>query len=494
MGLWQRMTGALAGWPRIGAGTGGLDAGAQGRRLAAFSPTSVHVNTLVAVSGATVNARARHLVRNNGYAAAAVESFAGNAVGAGIKPSSLVQDPARKAAIQSAWRCWTDESDAEGLTDFDGQLRRAARELFIAGEVFLRFCPRRLSDGLSVPLQLQMLPAEQLPVTLTQPAPNGNAIRQGIEFDGLGRRVAYWFWRNHPGDTTDRAGSGGVPVRVPASEILHVFDPVEGGQVRGLSKLAPAIVKLWLLDLYDDAELDRKKVAALFAGFIRRPDADGALMGEGPPDAAGASVAGLQPGTLQVLLPGEDVTFSAPADVGGSYEAFQFRTLLAVCAGLGVPYQNVVGDMTKVNYSSSRTALLEFRRRIEAFQHSVLVHQLCRPVWRRWLETAVLAGTLELPGFVRDPAPWLGVKWIPPRWEWIDPLKDRKAEREAVEAGFKARSDVIEAEGYDAEEVDARIKADREREHRLGLSFAAGIPAPATGADPGDDAGWPAST
>ena len=87
MGLWQRMTGALAGWPRIGAGTGGLDAGAQGRRLAAFSPSTVHVNTLVAASGATVTARARTLVRNNGYAAAAVESFAGNAVGAGIKPS-----------------------------------------------------------------------------------------------------------------------------------------------------------------------------------------------------------------------------------------------------------------------------------------------------------------------------------------------------------------------------------------------------------------------
>ena len=86
-------------------------------------------------------------------------------------------------------------------------------------------------------------------------------------------------------------------------------------------------------------------MAALFAGFIRRPESDGALMGEGVPDAAGASVAGLQPGTMQVLLPGEDVTFSAPADVGGNYECFQFRTLLAVCAGLGVPYQAVTGDL-----------------------------------------------------------------------------------------------------------------------------------------------------
>ncbi|MBF0562473.1 MAG: phage portal protein [Alphaproteobacteria bacterium] len=90
---------------------------------------------------------------------------------------------------------------------------------------------------------------------------------------------------------------------------------------------------------------------------------------------------------MQVLLPGEDVKFSSPADVGGNYEAFQYRTLLAVCAALGVPYQNVV-DSNKANYSSSRTALLEFRRRIDAVQHSVLVFQLCRPVWERWLYDA----------------------------------------------------------------------------------------------------------
>jgi capsid protein len=86
----------------------------------------------------------------------------------------------------------------------------------------------------------------------------------------------------------------------------------------------------------------------------------------------------------------------------------------------------------------------------------------------------MLAGALNLPGFARDPAPYQTVKWIPPRWEWVDPLKDRKAEREAVAAGFKARSDVIEGEGYDPEEVDTRIAADREREKRLGLSLSIG--------------------
>jgi capsid protein len=83
----------------------------------------------------------------------------------------------------------------------------------------------------------------------------------------------------------------------------------------------------------------------------------------------------------------------------------------------------------------------------------------------------VLAGALELPGFAANRAQYLPVKWIPPKWDWVDPLKDRKAEIEAIEAGLKSRSDVIESEGYDAEEVDRRIAADHAREQELGLSF-----------------------
>ena len=175
---------------------------------------------------------------------------------------------------------------------------------------------------------------------------------------------------------------------------------------------------------------------------------------------------------MQLLLPGEDIKFSDPADVGGSYEAFQYRTLLACCSAMGVPYTNVTGDLRQANYSSLREGKLEFRRRIEQFQHGTLVFQLCRRVWQRWIRDAVLAGALELPGFAQDPAPYLAVKWIPPKWDWVDPLKDRKAEIEAIEAGLKSRSDVIESEGYDAEEVDRRIAADHAREEELASSSA----------------------
>jgi capsid protein len=67
---------------------------------------------------------------------------------------------------------------------------------------------------LAVPLQLQMIPSEMLPLNRNEVMPGGKVIRQGIEFDAIGRRVAYHFLRRHPGDITD-PGLAGEVVRVP---------------------------------------------------------------------------------------------------------------------------------------------------------------------------------------------------------------------------------------------------------------------------------------
>lgn len=465
------------------------------RRLRGWNPPLENINALVASGGPRLLARSRELVVTNGYAANACEAFAANLVGDGIKPSSLITDAALRDQVQKLWLAWTDEADADGLTDFYGLQAMVAREMFVAGECFVRLRPRRAEDGLLVPLQLQLLQSEMLPFEKTETGPNGNRIRCGIEFDLIGRRVAYHFRRRHPGDSTDQRVAVPDTVRVPAEEVLHIYRPIDAGQIRGLPHVAPAMVRLFLLDQYDDAELDRKKTAAMFAGFITKTAPEDPMMGEGAADLDGAAIASLEPGTMQVLLPGEDVKFSSPADVGGGYEAFQYRTLLAVSASLGLPYHLVTGDVRQANYSSLRAELVEFRRRIGQLQHGVMAHQLCRPIWRRWLETAVLSGALDA-----DPVTARPVQWIPPRWDWVDPLKDIQAQVLAMEAGLTSRRKVVEATGYDIEEVDRENASDAKRASDLGLTYRASpgetqgaratptaAPDPANGAEDGND-------
>jgi lambda family phage portal protein len=452
--------------------TKGFEAAGHSRRLANFQPSRAHVNTLLAQAGDTVLARARHLVRNNGYAQNGVDAFASHLVGTGIRPNpgDTFSATDRKAVLD-LWRVWVDEADAEGVTDFYGLERRVAQELFVAGECFVRFRTRRASDGMTVPLQLQIIPAEMLDITYNEDL-GGRTILNGIEMDALGKRTAYHFFRQHPGAYSVRGegASGHDRVAVPASDVLHIYDPKEAGQLRGVSRFAPVIVKMFTLDAYDDAELERKKTTAYFTAFVRRQESD-PFTDASDRLAEDAGLAPMEPGLIQYLDDGEDITFAQPTDVGGMYEVYQYRVLLQIAAGLGVPYSYLTGDMLKANYSNTRASLVDFRRRMEAMQWSVMVHLFCRPVWERFLREAYLSNALRLPEYESRAREYGYVEWIPPKVDWVDPAKDAKAEIELINAGLKSRTQAIIELGYDPEQVDQEIAADKERENRLGLSF-----------------------
>ena len=84
---------------------------------------------------------------------------------------------------------------------------------------------------------------------------------------------------------------------------------------------------------------------------------------------------------------------------------------------------------------------------------------------------AVLAGAIDLPGYSTDRRAYLACNWLPTKWDWIDPAKDAAAEILQIEAGLKSRTQAIAERGYDAEQVDREIAAERKRKAELGLDF-----------------------
>ncbi|MBF0305770.1 MAG: phage portal protein [Alphaproteobacteria bacterium] len=455
-----------------------IAAAGQGRRGRLWPGTRAGINALHQANAAALRDRSHEAALNNPYAGHALDVVTSNLVGTGIKPQPMVDDPAVKAAMQRAWADWTDEADAAGLTDFYGLQALITRTMVESGECFVRFRPRPYDDGLTVPLRLQVLEPEFLDTTRDAITLSGGGyVRGGIEFDQHSQRVAYHFHRWHPNDGMAMSPLGST--RVPAEDVMHVFRPLRPGQERGLPWFTQVLVKLYELDQYDDAELVRKKVAAMFTGFITRagvvaedqdpnlPPADpiwNARLADDP-----TAEAELQPGTMQVLTPGDELKIAEPADVGGSYAAFMQQQLRSVAIGIGITYEQLTGDLTGVNFSSIRAGLLEMRRLFEQLQHSVLVFQFCRPVWRRWVVTAALAGRVSLPGYAIDPARYTRVKWVPQGWSWVDPVKEIAAVVAAIRAGLMSRSDAISQYGYDAEEIDAQLAADKARADRLGL-------------------------
>jgi len=437
-----------------------LEGAMAARRLNLWRPALENINTMISQGGLALLSRAREMVVNNGYVANAAEAYASSMVGDGIKPSPLIEDEEIRKKLNKWWLQWTWESDADGITDLYGQQAMISRELFVAGECFARIRSRFKSDGLVSPVQVQLLQSEMLPYE-TRDLPNGNRLRHGIEFDQIGRRVNYHFYKNHPGDITNKTSI--ERTIVPASEICHIYKPLDAGQVRGLSEIAPAMVKLYILDQYDDAELDRKKTAAMFAGFVTSEPGDDVF------DDAEEGLLPLEPGLLQLLNPGQDIKFSEPADVGSNYEAFQRRVLLAASAAMRIPYHMVTNDVSGANYSSLRASLVDYRRRIGQLQYATIIHQFMRPVWGAFVEGLWLSGKLDISADQLDEIK--AANFIPPKWDWVDPLKDISAAILEMKHGITSRRKVVESKGSDIEEIDSEVAADLKRAEGLSISY-----------------------
>ncbi len=398
--------------------------------------------------------RSRNIISNHPMANSAVEKWVSNLIGTGIRPTWNTGDASLDAELSDLWESSVHEFDADGRLDIYGLQALAAREVFEAGEVLTRFRPRRTTDGLNVPLQVQLIEADFLPECLST-APNGAKadVRVGIQFDGIGRRSGYWLHKSHPLETFDNNLNDYTFVK--AENMLHVYNVERAGQLRGIPQLSNVLLKLYDLDAYDDAELVRKKTASLFAGFVTKAES---LEDDGCEREA--DFQDMQAGSIHYLDEGEDIKFTAPPS-DGFYPQYIRTQLQAIAAGAGVTYEQMTGDLSSVNYSSLRAGLLEFRRRIEMIQRSLIVHQWMRPIVTRWLEVAALTGAISFDDFTANRRKYLKVKFIAPRFEQIDPTKETSSDVSSVRAGFASRSEVVARRGRTVEELDREIRTER---------------------------------
>ncbi|MFN3325852.1 MAG: phage portal protein [Bryobacteraceae bacterium] len=382
--------------------------------------------------------QARYLVANNAVAARAAQAFVDNVIGPGITLLPKIGDGALKRLLLKRWNRWTEVSDADGMLNWYGQQALAARSMFVDGEVFVRM----LADSDAM-LRLQLLPAEFIDTTITR-----DNVIAGIEFEGS-RRSAYYIYEWHPGQP------GRLPhsIRIPASEMLHIFRPKTPGQLRGVTEVMAILGRLNDLDQFDRATLVKQKTGALLTGFITTPNENplGANRAED-----GAWTASLEPGTIQRLSPGESMEFSDPPETAG-YSDFAKTQLRLIASGLGLPYDVVTGDLSDTSYSSARVGRIELRKYIDALQWQ-FIHMLCRPVFQRWVELEILRGALPpVDGGVQEYLD--NTSWAPPAMQMTDPQREVDAMVRAIRAGLISREMAVASLGYDLAEVDAQIAA-----------------------------------
>jgi lambda family phage portal protein len=395
---------------------------------------------------------ARDLVRNNPVATRARDVLVSNIIGDGIIPSLAASRGGTRARFLELVKvhCDTTAIDADGRCNLYGLQRVIMAAVVTDGEVLVRVRRRRPSDGLALPFQLQVLEADYLDESADILNPNGAMIRDGIEYDAIGRRVAYHLYDHHPG--SDHRLNGRQSRRVPASEIIHVQRVDRPGQQRGVSWFAPVAVQMQDLGDYLDAQVVRQKIAACFAAFHISADAE-------PNDAVVPSK--LSPGFVGKLGAGDDVKFSSPPAVDG-LDTFVKTAMQAIASGLGITYEALSGDLSQVNFSSGRMGRMEMDRNISAWQWLMLRPQLLDPIAALILEAwQIMEPTRALRGAAVD--------WTPPARVIIDPAKEIPAMRDAIRAGLRSWQSTVRALGYDPETVANEMAEDAARFDAIGV-------------------------
>lgn len=398
---------------------------------------------------------ARDLVRNNPYAESAVTTIVDHAVGWGIvaKPKPI------NRRAQQAWDAWanTTACDADGRHDFAGLQKLVMRTVVEAGEVLIRRRFRLPADNLPIPLQLQVLEPDYLDtskhgITL----PNGGRIVYGVEFDPIGRRVAYWLFPEHPGNS---AWPVAASQRIPAEGMLHVFKPTRPGAARGASWFAPVLLRMKDFDEFEDATLMKQKIAACLA--VITSDVDGTMSPIGTADdSTSPGLDLLQPGIVHNAPPGREVTVVQPPSVR-EYPEYVQTSLRSIAAGLGVTYEDLTGDYTELPFSAARMSRLRHWARVDDWRWRMLVPQFCVPAWTWAMDAATVMG---LTGGIAPEA-----RWTAPPMPMIEPDKEGLAYQRNIRASIMSLSEAIRERGYDPDELLAEIAADNGKLDSLGI-------------------------
>jgi len=431
--------------------------------------------------------RSRDLVRNDPYAGGAINTIVTNDIGTGIKMQSRVDGKAVgltpkqvrevRKVIEAEFNAWAQKSDAGDRLNFSEIQAMIDRNTLVNGEALVM---RILIDRKHKPYSLcyQMIESDRMDTPSGEHA--NKYIRKGVKIGKTyGEPISYYIRKAHPGtyifgDTTKKNDFLEIPKYDKYGHInmFHLYWVERPGQSRGVPILAPVIDAFRNLGLYMEAELMTARIGACISMIIETPEIEESMVdGTDDTNSSGDKITKMKPAGIVRLHPGEKMQQFKPERPGMTFDPFVDRVLQSVCASLNLPYELVLKDFRKSNYSSARSALLEARRYFRMRQQW-LVNKFCQPAYRQWMEEAVMRGRiphLSMKQFIDKLYLWTAAKWIAPGWEWVDPVKDATATKIGLENKIMTHADVYASRGEDWEEGFEQIAVEQERKKELGI-------------------------
>jgi lambda family phage portal protein len=433
----------------------------------------------------------RQLVRDFPYFIKAKKNLVNYTVGAdGTNFQSRVLDTVEKGKsgrpklnrvlvqqIEDVVRWGMDEIDARWYPGSSqalcfGEMERLGKgEDVEAGEYI--FIKTWLNDkNRFLPYSLMQYEAEWLTNLYSDITP-GMEVDQGIEYDPKTGRVVAYHFAVPTGYNSLNITSYTKTQRIPAEYVLHGFEPLRPGQLRGVSPFVTAVMLAHDLSDYMDATIDVAKMAARYLGIIETNDPAGFQRGrtvEGQGADTGKRLENIDHATFEYLRPGEKISFadhSIPGDQVGPFSQLITR-MLAVATD--TTYELLTGDYSGLNFSNLKGIRNDFGVAMRPHQRRHINH-LPRPVVNDIIDAAVLSGKLKLPDYWKNPRVYQRGIFLPPGMESTDLLRDTKALLDQMKAGLRDPQEIVAARGRDLDEILDNMQEFTESLKERGLDF-----------------------
>lgn len=456
--------------------------------VAAWMPRRGSADAVLLPELTNLRDRSRDIDRNNGVAKGGIQTITDNVVGTGLRLSSRpdyktlgkskewADEWSRQyESLFHAW-WWTTACHAGDTMTGDQMTAQQFRAGIANGEfVALPLWIPDRGDGFAT--KIQTVESDRL----SQPdgAMESSRFRGGIEFDQCGMPTAYHIKRTHPGDAFENSTLFGwekIPRKTEFGRlrVIHGFDPERSGQSRGKPLLTSILPQFKQIDRYTNAEIMAAVVNAMIALVVQSPMSHEQVMElfEGDADAylaaRAANAVSLQAGTAISTFPGDTVQSFLPQRPASGFGQFVENIYRIIGVGLDMPYELLMKDFSKTNYSSARAAMLEAWRSFNR-RRDWLGTQWADPVSWLFLEEMVNANRIEAPGFYENRWAYQRCRWIGPGRGWVDPVKEADASVLRMNNNLSTLEQECAEQGLDWEEVLEQRAREKEKMKLLGL-------------------------
>lgn len=472
-----------------------------GGQMRDWQPPSTSIDAALLPQLDRANARTDDVVRNNGIAANGIQIHKDHIIGSefrlSYKPNWLLlgiePDKGFQREVEAIFRDIAENPscliDAERKRTFTMMMREIVETHAYTGDAMAK--PEWINDPHSPFSTCLRLVA---PRRISNPArkPDSKKLRGGIELNRYGQAIAY-----HISEGGDRFGVNKTWRRVLARNgrtgragFIHVFEPSEGAQTRGVNRFLSSLEQIKMLDTLQNTTLQRAIVNAMYAASIKSElgseEAMEFLFGASKGKANNGAIEKVlasygayyaqnnvkfNGAKLPHLFPGDEIHLNSAGNADNGFADLESSIIRYIAAGLGVDYAQLSRNYSQMSYSTIRAAHNDSWRYFMG-KRKVIANRFASQVFELLFEEMLARKYITLPrkarySFYERRHAWTRSEWIGSGRMAIDGLKEVKEAVLRIDAGLSTYEKELALLGEDYQDIfEQQMREIDERKER----------------------------